>query len=143
MILVGTIVFAFSYETEIKANLLNFVDIVKTTAGDVTDSLCDEGDQCYKNDTSPIPPIINNIEPNRRDEPPTVNDPDCKKGEPCNYFSDSPLKIPDKDNSHASDNPDAPPTHVFPPRVIPASPTDEDPWRIIHNWSREKLPGKQ
>ena len=46
LVVAGTL----SYDTEIRASLLNFVGIVKTIADDVAGSLCKEGDQCRRND---------------------------------------------------------------------------------------------
>ena len=124
VLIISVAAVTLSYDTEIRASLLNFVGIVKTVVDDVADSLCNEGDQCRRNDTLPIP-FIDDMDTNPIDDPPMFNNPEYKKNEPYNLFEDSPADTLDNDNSKA-------PTHISPPRAIPAPPTIPDnkkiPW---------------
>ena len=45
-----------SYDTEIRASLLNLIGIVKTVVDDAADNLCNDGEQCSKNDI--LPPLF-------------------------------------------------------------------------------------
>ena len=124
-----------SYETEIRASLLNLVGIVKTVVDEIADSLCDEGDQCRRNDTLPIP-SINDMNTNPNDKPSILDNHEYKKDEPYDPYLDT---WPESPNSDKKDEPYDPfedtPADIpsnnnskgqrisYPPRATPAPPT--------------------
>ena len=108
LVVAGTL----SYDTEIRASLLNWVGIVKTVVDDVADNLCNEGDQCRRNNTLPIP-FIDDMNTNPSDEFPELNIPDDKKNELYDPYLD--IWPEDRNNNNSKV-----PKHSSPPSVTPA-----------------------
>ena len=77
LVVAGTL----SYDTEIRASLLNLVGIVKTVVDDAADNLCNDGEQCSRNDILP-PLFIDDMNTNPIDKSLVLKNPKYKKDEP-------------------------------------------------------------